>query len=602
VSDPFSFSRTWRATVERCPRRVAIELPASRRKITYAEFHQEALEIAGRLAAAGVGVGDVVGLRLADRRRFCAALLGVWLADAVPVPLSGTAPNSYVDALTRGIGVASTIIDGEDRGVCLSAGARRGAAPGSTADVAYVIHTSGSTGTPKPVAMSHRALASYCRAFIRATGLNEHDRFLQLAPVSFDVVFEELLPIWSVGGTAVLSGDLPDDPRRLLSEIEERAVTVAEMTTVYWKLLVRHIRRPGVRVPSCLRLLLMGGEVAPRDLIQESLKCGLPLAHVYGVTEAGITSTIAFFAKDERVSASWVGRPLANSIIAIVDEAVRVVPDGAIGEVWIGGDGLADGYLGDPETTKQRFIDISLGSPARRRWYKTGDAGRMVDGCLEIVGRLDAQVKVNGMRVDLTEIEMAISNLPAVADVAVVPLGHSGSTARLIGFVTSTTKTDEDFGRCVRDALRRQLPSHLVPARIFVLDALPVTPHGKVDRQRLAGMRHAVEAPNLCGASRSEQLVAAAWAAVIGRPPSGLDEGFFDAGGDSLGLLSVVMILEEHGINVTLTECLVHPTIRAMGMLLDGIATSGFDRRAEEHRTRRREHLSRRRIAHRSAQ
>lgn len=594
-----SFSEIWRAVADRWPCRVAIERPNSREQITYAELHRIASGIAGRLAAEGVGKGHLVGLRLADRGRFCAGLLGVWLADAVPVPLGVAAPNSYVDALKRRVGIACTIVDGIDGDVRIVGHPEDAAERGPTADLAYVIHTSGSTSTPKPVALSHRALAAYCRAFVKATGLTERDRFLQLAPITFDVVFEELLPIWSVGGTVVLSSNEPDDPRLLLDEIEAHAVTVVEMTTVYWQLLVRHLRRPNVRVPRCLRLLLMGGEVASHELIQESLSRGLPLAHVYGVTEAGITSTIAFFGRDERVSASWVGRPLSNSAIAIVDEAAQLVTDGEVGEVWIGGESLAEGYLGDPEGTAAHFVDVSIGALTHPRWYKTGDAGRVVDGTLQIVGRLDAQVKVNGERVDLTAIESALSALPMVGDAAVVPVGQMGMGARLIGFVTSDMKAEQNLGRCIRDALRERLPSNLVPSRIIVLDSLPVTAHGKVDRRALAGMRHDVKVPELLGATQSERLLMAEWATVIGRPPSGLDEGFFDAGGDSLALLSLVVALEERGITVTPTDCLVHPTVRAMATLIDGTVPPGFVRSTKEQNVRRREHLLRRRIAHR---
>jgi amino acid adenylation domain-containing protein len=601
MSDPFSFSQTWRAVVELWPERVAIELPDTRRTITYAELHRIVSGIAEQLVTEGVRKGHLVGLRLADRRRFCVGLLGAWLADAVPVPLSATAPDYYVEAIKQRIGVSSTIVDGDGDNVCMIMEPKSAGTLGQTANLAYVMHTSGSTGKPKAVAMSHRALASYCRAFIQATGLTEHDRFLQLAPVTFDVVFEELLPIWSVGGTAVLSSDTPEDPRRLLSEIETRVITVAEMTTVFWQLLVRYLRRPGVHVPRCLRLLLMGGEIAPPDLIQESLSRDLPLAHVYGVTEAGITTSIAFFDRDEQVSTSWVGQPLSNSAIAIVDQAMKIMPDGEIGEVWIGGEGLAEGYLGDPETTAEHFVDMSVGSSAHARWYRTGDAGRVVNGSLEILGRLDAEVKVNGARVDLTAIEMALSALPMVSNAAVIPLGGPGISTRLVAFVSSDLKTEENLGRRIRDALREKLPSHFVPTRIIVLDALPVTPHGKIDRQKLASMRPHVKPLDMHGATKSQQFVMAAWAVAIGHPPSSLDEGFFEAGGDSLALLSLVVALEEIGITISPDDCLAHPTVRAMADLIDGAIIAGADCSASERSVRRREHLSRRRIGHRSA-
>ena len=603
ADDLHGYAQIWRATVERCPDRAAIEVPCSRQQVSYAELHREALEIAAQLASEGVGAGSLLGLRLKGRREFCAGLLGAWLADAVPVPLSVTAPDSYIGTLARNIGMTRAIVDAENKAVRVigdGSWTEPPERPPSKESLAYVMHTSGSTGMPKAVALSHRALVRYIQAFTAATKLTERDRFLQLSPTTFDVAFEELLPVWSVGGTAVLSANGPGDPRQLLNEIEARAVTVAEVTTMYWKLLLRYLRNSQRIVPQCLRLLLMGGENASRDLIQELLDRGIPLAHVYGATEAGITSTIAFFDKHEPVSAAWVGRPLSNSTIAVLHESGRDVADGTFGEVFIGGDSLAEEYLGDVRATERRFVTLSRGGQAPTRWYRTGDVGRLVGGSLEIVGRLDARVKVNGTRIDLTEIEIALSAQPIVAEAAVVPENRGSAAIRLIGFVTLHQHSPKNPEDVIRDALRQRLPLHLVPARIVVLDVMPLTPHGKIDRVRLARFQQTVDVPDLAGASMTEQLIAAAWATVIGQGPSSLDQGFYDAGGDSFDLLLLTILLDEKGITLTPTDCLVHPTIRAMATLVDGIEPVSTDECAKEHNLRRRERFLRRRDAHRT--
>ncbi len=601
MTDPRSFPRLWREAVDRWPDRVAIELPASRREITYAELFHDAMGMAAKLALEGVSTGHLVGLRLTDRRSFCTGLLGAWLADAVPVPLSVTAPDSYVRTLEQRAGVAVTLsgsVDGTVRATQATEAAR---AATVAPDLAYVMHTSGSTGLPKPVAVSHQALASYREAFVAATALRGEDRFLQLAPATFDVVLEELIPIWSVGGTSVLAPETPDDPGRLLADVERRGVTVAEVTTVYWRLLVRHMRTSGARIPGCLRLLLAGGESASPALIRESLDMGVPLAHVYGVTEAAITSTIAFFDGREPVTAAWVGLPLSNTVIAIVGGDGTALPDGDIGEVWIGGAGLADSYLHDLDGGRERFVSAPIGPPSNDRWYRTGDAGRVIDGSLEVFGRLDHQVKVNGMRVDLTEIELALVALPTVVEAAVIAVGGGERPTRLVGFITPADQDVVDPGPRAHDALRESLPPHLVPARIIVLDSLPVTAHGKVDRRGLAGLRHDITVPDIPGATPSERVVADAWATAVGRPPADLDQGFFDVGGDSLDLLSLVVILEERGIMVTPTDCLVYPTVRAMGALIDGVERPRDEEDAAQRAARRSAYLARRRRDHRGA-
>jgi amino acid adenylation domain-containing protein len=611
------FRDMWQRTVERFPDRAAVEVATSGARTSYAELHQAAQSLAGQLHDAGITVGQLVGLRTADRRRFCVGLLGVWLADAVPIPLSATAPDTYVQRLIRHLGAATVLVDD---------GSRNGIGPSflegrpvpavdvsSTTGLAYVMHTSGSTGRPKPVGLSHRALAAYCAAFATATGLANHDRFLQLAPVTFDVVFEELLPIWSVGGTAVLAPGIPDDPGRLLADIEARSVTVAELTTVYWGLLIRYLRTSPRIVPPCLRLLLVGGELTSVRLIEESLGLGLPLAHVYGVTEAGITSTIQFFEPGQPVTAVSVGVPLSNVTVYVVDDAGRPVSTGACGEVWIGGDSLAEGYLGNPDETERRFVEVSGNAPCPGRYYRTGDVGRItVDGELEILGRLDAQVKVNGVRVDLTEVEAALDSYPLVVEAAAISVGGREGVRRLLAFVVLTDGTDPpNMEQTLRQFLRAVLPHYLVPEQVIAIEAFPVTEHGKVDRQALA-RRHGndIEPSEAGPLSPTQQLVVDAWTAAVDRAPAGLDQNFSDAGGDSLALLTLVVNLGEAGVIVTSTDCLIHPTVRKLAAFLDravvhDLATGAADPTSpidEQHRQEQRtKHLQRRRAAHRSA-
>lgn len=602
------FRATWRRTVERHPDRPAVETLATGARTSYAELHRQAASVAQDLRAAGVRSGHLVGLRTANRHRFCLGLLSAWLADAVAVPLSASAPDVYVRELVERAGAAITLVD-DDGPTGLRPAGPLGADPSAHVGLAYVMHTSGSTGRPKPVAVSHRALGAYVAAFSTATKLAARDRFLQLAPVTFDVVFEELLPIWSVGGTAVLTPDAPDDPALLLDDIDRHAVTVAELTTVYWGLLVRYLRTSGRIVPPSLRLLLMGGEQASVELIRESVARGLPLAHVYGLTEAGITSTMRFFDSARPVTVASVGPTLSNSTVHVVGEDGRPVPTGSVGEVWVGGDSLADGYLGDAAATAARFVEVAGHAPPAGRYYRTGDAGRLdADGELELLGRMDSQIKVNGARIDLTEAEAALAALPFVAGAAVAAIDSPAGGQRLVGFVVAEAGAGASiYDAALRRSLRERVPAHLVPERVVVLDELPVTAHGKVDRQRLAELRwHDVDPIDLGDVTPTQHLVAVAWTAAIGLPPQSLDQGFVDAGGDSLALIALVVGLGESGIDVTATHCLTYPTVRTLSAFVDRSPAEGATDKgtaaAEENRQElRREHLRRRRGAPRSA-
>ncbi|MDT5029028.1 MAG: hypothetical protein QOE61_5454, partial [Micromonosporaceae bacterium] len=241
------------------------------------------------------------------------------------------------------------------------------------------------------------------------------------------------------------------------------------------------------------------------------------------------------------------------------------------------------------------------------RYYRTGDAGRITAGGeLEILGRLDAQVKVNGIRVDLTEVEAALGASMLVAEAAVIAVRRLDDVLRLHGFVVPTHGTDPRIlERDLRGSLREQLPHHLVPERVTVLQTLPVTEHGKVDRQALARGHDNIETSGAEALTASQRLVATGWTTAIGRPPTNVDQNFGDAGGDSLALLSVVVYLEEMGVTVTPTDCLAYPTVRTLAAFLDRVAVDDPSREApdptslldeQQRQDQRRRHLKRRRV------
>lgn len=598
-----SFAQMWQETVANCPDHTAVEVATTAERLTYVELHQEASHLAQRIAASGISAGQLIGIRTQNRLQFCVALLGAWLAETVPVPVSATAPDSYVDGLLQRLGAAGCVNDDTEDTPLLPLALLESTVPANSSsvlsDLAYVMHTSGSTGHPKPVGLPNQALAAYCAAFADAAGLGPADRFLQIAPTTFDVVFEELLPIWMVGGTAVLAPQTLVEPQQLLEIIDSRHVTVAEITTVLWRLLVKHLSHSHDAVPRSLRTLIAGGETASLQLINDSLQLGLPLAHVYGVTEAGITSTIKFFHPGTPATAVSVGPPISSSTIHIVDDAGRSCSPGCEGEVWIGGATLASGYLGMPAETSVRFVEPEDHHLPKGRYYRTGDLGRIDDrGELEILGRLDAEIKVNGIRVDLSEIEAALRSAPDVVDAAAIGSADESGAVRILGFVVPSAESDlDDLATSTRRHLTTTLPPHLVPTRILIVGVLPISEHGKVDRKLLARMAaDNRDLPSADSLTETQRSVANAWTRALGRVPDSIDQNFADAGGDSLALLTVVVNLRELGFETSVSDCLASPSIRALAAHLDGTVrhlASSMD--AERHRQHARLQLLRRR-------
>jgi amino acid adenylation domain-containing protein len=596
VTDSRPFPAQFRDAARRWPDRVAVELAAPGPGLTYAALDGEAAAVAAALGRAGVRPGSYVGVSLASRVNFCTGLLGTWRHAAVPVPLDAQAPLSYVRSICAAVPLAATLTDGgrpRDHSLDLRAvrpGQRRAQMPWPPGrGTAYVMHTSGSTGAPKGVAVSHQALGSYCGAFTSAVALTAADRFLQMAPLTFDVVLEELLPVWAAGGTAVLAAPGPADPARFLRQIARSRVTVAEITTAYWSLLTRHLGRSAAAVPGCLRLLIAGGEPAPPGLLQRSLDLGLPIGHVYGVTEAAITSAIGIFRRGQPPAGTPVGAPLSNSAVHIMGDGGQLVPRGEQGEVWIGGQGLADGYAGDPELTARRFVTGHPGLPPGR-YYRTGDLGRwQEDGMLEILGRVDAQVKVKGIRVEPAEIEASLARAPGVVSVAVVAAGDGPEHRRLVAFVVpSAGQPAAGIERAVRGFLQQRLPAHLVPASVIAVPALPLTRHGKIDRQQLRDLYQARARPCALrpGPRRAEAVVTAIWSTVVGRHPASPDQNFFDAGGDSLALLQIVTGLQDSGHDISVDDFLRWPTVHGLATALDRQAAHAAEAVLQDARAR----------------
>ncbi len=543
---------------DRTPERTA--LVASGQALSYAELEAGANRVAHLLRDQGIRRGALVGLALDRSADMLAALLGILKAGAGYVPLDPQFPAERLTYMAADAGLAMLVTTSEHaprfdlrgRPVLLfdthaaqlaSVPAARLAAddPGRAQpeDPAYVIYTSGSTGRPKGVVVPHRAVSNFLASMQREPGLTAEDRLLAITTLSFDIAVLELLLPLSVGAQVVLADrETAGDGRSLLALLDATQATVMQGTPSSWRMLVDAgwLGNHGFKA-------LCGGEPMAPDLAAALLsRCG-SLWNVYGPTETTVWSTCArVLPCGEDVPDVHIGRPIANTSIWILDAHGELCPFGVPGEICIGGEGVTKGYLGRPELTSGRFVPdrytTGLARHASDGWlYRTGDRGRWrQDGNLEHMGRLDHQVKVRGYRIELGEIEANLAALAEVARVLVIVREDRPNDQRLVAYLVAQPDAAADEA-AMRAYLRDRLPVYMVPQHFVVLDALPLLPNGKVDRNALpppVRVETEVVPADTADAALDPRVryLAGIWSELLGLP-AGPDDNFFERGGHS---------------------------------------------------------------------
>jgi amino acid adenylation domain-containing protein len=547
----------------------AVAVSGAGAALTYAELEARASQLAHHLRSRGAGPERAVAILLPRSAEQMVAVLAVLQAGAGYLPLDPSMPPARLRCLLDD-GAAVLVVTNEALAGMLPAGSppavlvdrEAGAiarhprcAPGGAVDpagLAYVIYTSGSTGRPKGVVVPHRSLAARAVALAAAYRLGPADRVLQLTSLAFDVAAEELFPAWLSGATVVLAPQ-PDPPlpQDLGHFVAQDGLTVLNLPAPYWHQWVDALPDPLPGALAPLRLVVVGSDrVAPERLARWRRLAGprVEWLNAYGLTETTITSTL--FAPPE----SWpadaegsvpVGRPLAGTTAYVLDERLQPLSPGIPGELFIGGEGLARGYVGRPDLTAAAFIPDPFSRKRDARMYRTGDRALWrADGVLQLLGRNDHQLKVRGYRVEPSEIEAHLLELPGIAEAVVVPHGGADDV-RLVAYaaVVGSAPTTAQM----RAFLAPRLPEPMLPSLLVTTDALPRTVGGKVDRGALPPPDwSAISAADSSEpAAPLERALGELWADVLRLERVGLNASFFDLGGHSLLATQLVARMRE---------------------------------------------------------
>ncbi|HSL81304.1 MAG TPA: amino acid adenylation domain-containing protein, partial [Thermoanaerobaculia bacterium] len=573
--------------------------PAGERAWTYGALDAAAGDLARRLRSglargpAPPGAEPRVGIALERSPEQVAALFGVLAAGAAYVPLDPELPPERVREIAAAAGLAAVVTRaaGAPRGlpslpVLALVDTREGgpseapppAVPIDGDRLAYVLFTSGSTGTPKGVMVSHAAAAAYRDRAALRLDLGPGTRHLQVAPLSFDASVAEIFPVLSRGGTLVLREAGPLGSVARLQEIcRDHRVEVVALATTLW----HELAASDAPFPPSLRHVLFGGETALGERVARwRRRAGPPvgLLHVYGPTETTVDVVSAELGGPRAALGPAgevpLGRPEPGCRVYLVDPRGRPVPAGVAGEIWIGGTGVARGYLGDPARTAASFVPDPFSGRPGERLYRSGDlARRLPDGTAVFLGRADRQVKVRGVRVEPGEVESVLVALPGVREAVLELRRGPGGAGVLVAWIVGGDGAGIDPVR-IRELLARRLPAWAVPGAVVPVPALPRTPSGKVDRRALPEpgpevLRRGAGGERVAPRTALEREIASVWEELLEVAPVGATDDFFDLGGHSLLAVRLAARLEERlGRPMPMARLFEHPTVESLAAAL----------------------------------
>lgn len=545
--------------VNRSPDSIAVK--HLNQSLSYQELNHRANRLAKHLQSIGVRKGFRVAVLMDKTLEIIEALLAVLKTGGTYIPISTSFPEERVQFILLNAGAEVVLTNSNipwaassNRQVvnlCNSEYACKEDPPNpdimiSAGDLAYIIYTSGSTGQPKGVMIPHAALSNFLQSMLINPGITSMDTLLTVTSVSFDIAALELFLPLIAGATVVIPPkETMTNPLLIIDAIIKNKITMMQATPAMWQLLIEAgwMGTPAIKV-------LCGGEALTRKLADELLVRTGSLWNMYGPTETTIWSAINLIRNEP--AAITIGDPIANTQLYILDEHLHPVPIGVIGELHIGGMGLAAGYLDQPDLTAAKFIPDSFSGETGARLYKTGDSARYLpDLSIELLGRKDDQVKINGHRIELNEIRSVLMQHPLVNDaIALIQTENSGGKRLMAGFVSNQDQpinTDD-----LQDFMRKKLPAYMLPAALVQLKELPLTPHGKIDRRALS-LAEFIQPGNQYAApgNELEQILVEIWQNVLELERVGIHDNFFDLGGASIQSLQMVAAASMAGLPIT---------------------------------------------------
>lgn len=580
--------------VKKTPDRVALELGDEH--LTYEELNQQANQLAHYLRELQVQPDEPVGLCVRRSLGGFVGLLGILKAGAAYVPLDPTYPRERLDFSIRDAKVkvlvtetdlASTFVSTpkivhleRDRTYIAQKSVDNLVCSAKAENLAYIIYTSGSTGTPKGVAMQHQSLLNLIGWQVQNVSAPSCARTAQFASFSFDVSFQETFATWCGGGTLVL---VPEETRRdataLLRFLSDTGVERLFSPYVVLQQLAE-VAQKADRIPKSLQDIITAGEqlhITPAIIrfFQQLENC--TLWNHYGPTETHLATAYALTGNPTTWATSPpIGRPIANQKIYVLDQNQQLVPVGVPGEIYISGSGLARGYYNRPELTADRFLPhpFNLASQTMqasgKRWYRTGDLARYgSDGVLEYLGRIDNQVKIRGFRIELAEIEAALSQHPDVLETVVIASEEVTENKRLIAYIVSRSNqvpTTQEL----RTYLKTKLPEYMIPSAFMILETLPLSPSGKVNRRALPTPdRNSLESDYIAPETSTQIVLAEIWSEVLQLPQVSVHDNFFDLGGHSLLATQLLgRINQIFSSEIPLQQLFMNPSIAELENLL----------------------------------